>query len=349
MENLENVVIIGSGPAGLAAAIYAGRGMLKPLVIEGAVSGGQPTQTTEVENYPGFPSGVQGVDLVSGMRAQAERFGTKFIEGVVIKIKKESDKYFIICLDNDKVIYSRSVLVATGAEANWLGLRSEERLKGRGVSACATCDGFFFKNMAVAVIGGGDSAMEEAEFLTKYASKVFIVHRRDALRASKIMQEKVLNNPKIEVKLDREIIDFLGEDRVSGIKMKDNKTGKEEVLDVRGIFLAIGHTPSTKFLSGSGVIMDKKGYIYTADRAGFESANELKEKFEPKFRFQTNIKGLFAAGDCMDSMYRQIGTAVGMGIAAEIEIEKYLEENKDKGFVEKIGEIAKKAVQCCID
>ncbi|MCL5017160.1 MAG: NAD(P)/FAD-dependent oxidoreductase [Patescibacteria group bacterium] len=163
------------------------------------------------------------------------------------------------------------------------------------------------------------------------------------------MQEKVLNNPKIEVKLDREIIDFLGEDRVSGIKMKDNKTGKEEVLDVRGIFLAIGHTPSTKFLSGSGVIMDKKGYIYTADRAGFESANELKEKFEPKFRFQTNIKGLFAAGDCMDSMYRQIGTAVGMGIAAEIEIEKYLEENKDKGFVEKIGEIAKKAVQCCID
>ena len=327
-SDIKKVVIIGSGPAGLAAAIYAGRGLLDPLVIEGPIPGGQPTQTSEVENYPGFSVGMQGNDIASNMRLQAQKFGTTFLSGYVRKIEKK-DNLITITLDNGTTVLAEAIIVTTGANANWLGLESETRLRGLGVSACATCDGFFFRDKKVAVIGGGDSAMEEALFLTKYASRVYVIHRRDSFRASKIMQEKVFGNDKIEIKHNREIVEFIGEKILQKIKLKDTTSGVEEELPVDGAFLAIGHTPSTEFLAGSGVMLDKKGYILTSERVSFDGMTDVKDSFSPHYRYQTNIEGIFAAGDCMDYVYRQIGTAVGMGIAAEIEVEKYLETKKN--------------------
>ena len=325
---MEKLVIIGGGPAGLAAAIYAGRGLLNPVLVEGIEPGGQLMKTSEVDNYPGFPKGVLGVDLMKHMREQAERFNTKFISQNVSGIEKKND-IFVINFDDGKSLESETVLIATGAKSNWLGLKSEQRLIGSGVSSCATCDGFFFKDKKVVVIGGGDAAMEEADFLTKYASKVILIHRRDKFRASKIMQERIFKNEKVEIMFNKEVIEILGQDSVSGIKIKDTQSNKEETLEIDGVFLAIGHTPSTDFLAATGVLMDAKKYIYTTERVMFEQVNEIKDKFFPEFRYQTNVKGLFAAGDCVDHAYRQAGTAVGMGIAAQLEIEKYLTEKNN--------------------
>ncbi|HVX92952.1 MAG TPA: thioredoxin-disulfide reductase [Candidatus Dojkabacteria bacterium] len=324
-NNVEKIVIIGGGPAGLSAAVYASRSMLNPLVVEGATPGGQLTLTSEVENYPGFPNGVLGTELIKNIRTQAEKFGTRFITDNVITVKKESD-LFNLTLTNGNIIKSQSVLVATGADAKWLGLESEQRLRGKGVSACATCDGFFFKDKVIAVVGGGDSAMEEALFLTKFASRVYVIHRRSEFKASKIMQERVLNNEKIGVVWNKEVTEVLGENKVEGVKLKDTQDGTETTLELEGLFLAIGHTPSTAFLKETGVLIDDKGYIYTSDRVFMEDKADIQGQYNKTFRYMTNIPGLFAAGDCTDFVYRQAGTAVGMAIAAEIEVEKYLED-----------------------
>ncbi len=322
---IRELVIIGGGPAGLSAAIYASRGQLNPLVIEGIIPGGQLTQTTEVENYPGFPNGILGIELVKNFRDQAQKFGTEFISENVVSISKVND-VFKITISNDQVIESKTILVATGADAKWLGIESETRLKGKGVSGCATCDGFFFKDKTIAVIGGGDSAMEEAIYLTKFASKIYLIHRKDTFRASKIMQERVLNNEKVEIIWNSEVKEVLGDNFVSGLRIFNNKTNQESILELQGMFLAIGHTPSTSFLKDTGVNMDEKGYIYTYERVVFENMSELNNQYDSRFRYITNIPGLFAAGDCTDHMYRQAGTAIGMAIAAELEIEKYLEK-----------------------
>ncbi len=324
-NNVEKIVIIGGGPAGLSAAVYASRSMLNPLVVEGATPGGQLTLTSEVENYPGFPNGVLGTELIKNIRTQAEKFGTRFITDNVITVKKESD-LFNLTLTNGNIIKSQSVLVATGADAKWLGLESEQRLRGKGVSACATCDGFFFKDKVIAVVGGGDSAMEEALFLTKFASRVYVIHRRSEFKASKIMQERVLNNEKIGVVWNKEVTEVLGENKVEGVKLKDTQDGTETTLELEGLFLAIGHTPSTAFLKETGVLIDDKGYIFTSDRVFMEDKTDIQGQYNKTFRYMTNIPGLFAAGDCTDFVYRQAGTAVGMAIAAEIEVEKYLED-----------------------
>lgn len=292
------VTIIGGGPSGLSAAIYLARAGFSPLVIEGMPPGGQLTETTDVENYPGFPDGILGPDLISRFRAQAERFGTTFLTQNVTAIKKTDDS--LITVVEDQVIDSRSILIATGAQALWLGLPSEERLRGKGVSACATCDGFFFRGKTVAVVGGGDTAMEEALTLSKFASKLYLIHRRDTFRASKIMEERVRNNPKIELILSDEIVEVMGREKVEGVRLKSGKH-----YEVQGLFVAIGHRPATGFLKGSGVVTDEKGYI-TVDN------------------YATSIKGIFAAGDCVDHRYRQAATAVGMGVAASLEIQWYL-------------------------
>jgi thioredoxin reductase (NADPH) len=324
-NNIEKIVIIGGGPAGLSAGVYASRAMLNPLIIEGATPGGQLTLTSEVENYPGFPNGVLGTELIKNIRTQAEKFGSKFLTENVTSIKKEND-IFNLTLANGNVVKAQSVLVATGADAKWLNIESEQRLRGKGVSACATCDGFFFKDKVIAVIGGGDSAMEEALFLTRFAARVYVIHRRNEFKASKIMQERVLNHEKIGVVWNKDVIEVLGENKVEGIKMKDTQDGTESALELEGLFLAIGHVPSTAFLKETGVLMDDKGYIYTSDRVFMEDKLDIANQYTKEFRYMTNIRGLFAAGDCTDFVYRQAGTAVGMAIAAEIEIEKFLEE-----------------------
>ncbi|MFA6005792.1 MAG: thioredoxin-disulfide reductase [Patescibacteria group bacterium] len=344
---MENLIIIGGGPAGLAAATYAARANLKPLVIEGSVPGGQLTLTSDVENYPGFSKGILGPELVQEMKLQAERFGTRFISDSVQKI--ESDKRAKNVIVSSGTMYSaRVILVATGADARWLGLPSEQKLRGKGVSACATCDGFFFRNKVVAVLGGGDSAMEDALVLTRFATKVYVIHRRDSFRASKIMQERVLKHPKIEVILNAEVLEIVGEEKVTGIKLKipksENRNPKQALksedlkqlrnssfelrdLPLDGVFVAIGHTPATKFLEGSGVLLDPKQYIYTGARVAFELPEGVsREKFDKKFQYATSVDGIFAAGDCVDHVYRQAATAAGMGVAAELEIEKYLDE-----------------------
>jgi len=321
---MNKLVIVGGGPAGLSAAIYASRAQLKPIVIEGILPGGQLTQTSEVENYPGFPNGILGIELIKNFRDQAEKFGTQFISQNVLDITKENDT-FTLHLSNNEKIESKAVLIATGADAKWLNIESETRLKGKGVSGCATCDGFFFKDKTIAVIGGGDSAMEEALYLTKFASKIYLIHRRDTFRASKIMQERVLNHEKIEVLWNTEVQEVLGDNFVNGLRILNNQTNEERILELQGMFLAIGHTPSTSFLKNIGVNMDEKGYIYTYERVRYENMTELEKTYDSRYRYQTNINGLFAAGDCTDHIYRQAATALGMAIAAEIEIEKYLE------------------------
>lgn len=306
-----DVIIIGSGPAGLTAAIYAARANLNPLMIEGYASGGQLMITTEVENFPGFREGITGPDLIAELRAQAEKFGTGFITADVTKVnlKGEIKKVW----QDDTLYEAKSVIIATGATANLLGLESETKLMGRGVSACATCDGFFFKEKTICVIGGGDSAMEEGTFLTKFASKVYIIHRRDEFRASKIMVKKAKENPKIEFIMDSIPEKILGEERVEGIRLKNKKTGENSDLKLDGVFIAIGHTPSTKLFEGH-VDLDPKGYIIT-----------LPDKAKAT---HTGIPGVFACGDVQDSTYRQAITAAGSGCQAALDCEKYLEKLK---------------------
>lgn len=302
------VVIIGSGPAGLTAALYAGRADLAPIVFEGPEPGGQLTTTTDVENFPGYPQGVMGPQLMQDLREQATRFGADCRWGVVTDIDM-SKRPFRLVVDEENELFAESVIVATGASAKWLGLPSEQRLRGKGVTACATCDGAFFRNQHVIVIGGGDTAMEEATFLTKFASKVTIIHRRDEFRASKVMQQRVFDNPKIEVKWDSTVDEVLGDPVVQGVRLKNLKTGALEVLeDVTGVFLAIGHKPNTDLFKGV-IDMDETGYIKTLGKSSY-----------------TNVPGVFACGDAQDHVYRQAITAAGSGCMAAIDAERWLEE-----------------------
>jgi thioredoxin reductase (NADPH) len=302
---MRNVVIIGSGPAGLTAAVYAARANLAPLLIEGWQSGGQLTTTTEVENYPGFAKGIMGPELMKEMRAQAERFGTEFLTGDVSGIDLKQRPFGIV-IDGEQTIQAKTVIVATGASAIQIGLPNEKRLTGHGVSTCATCDGFFFRGKELVVVGGGDSAMEEATFLTKFATKVSIVHRRDKLRASKIMQDRAMKNEKISFVWNSVVEDVLGDAVVTGIRLKNVVTGKTVELSCAGVFVAIGHRPNTALFAGQ-LDMDAKGYLITKNGTA------------------TSTPGVFAAGDVQDSKYRQAVTAAGSGCMAAIDAEHYLE------------------------
>ena len=303
---LENLIIIGSGPAGYTAGLYSARANLSPILFEGIESGGQLMLTTDVENYPGFKDGIMGPDLMSEFKVQAEKFGTKILPHNVISVKKTNEG-FEVSTNADSFI-TRAVIISTGASAKWLGVDGEERLQGYGVSACATCDGFFFKDKVVSVIGGGDSAMEEALFLTKFAKKVYVVHRRDSFRASAIMQERVLNHEKIEVLWSREVKQINGEESVSSLDLVSSTEEGDLNIDLDGVFVAIGHTPNVDFLDGL-VELDEKGYIKT----GFTTATS------------TSLDGVFAAGDVADSIYRQAVTAAGTGCQAAIDAERWLE------------------------
>lgn len=303
---MHNVIIIGSGPAGLTAAVYAARANLSPLLIEGWQSGGQLTTTTEVENYPGFAKGILGPELMKEMRAQAERFGTGFLTGDVSAVDFTT-RPFTITVDGERTIEAKTVIIATGASAIQIGLPNEKRLTGHGVSTCATCDGFFFRGKELVVVGGGDSAMEEAAFLTKFATKVSIVHRRDKLRASKIMQDRALKNEKIAFIWNSVVEDILGTDVVTGVRLKNVVTGKTSDLTCAGVFVAVGHRPNTALFAGQ-LDMDQKGYIRTHDGTA------------------TSVPGVFAAGDVQDSKYRQAVTAAGSGCMAAIDAERFLEE-----------------------
>lgn len=302
---MQSVVIIGSGPAGLTAGIYTARANLAPLLIEGWQSGGQLTTTTEVENYPGFAKGIMGPDLMKDMRAQAERFGTEFLTGDVSAVNFAT-RPFSITIDGDRTVQSKTVIIATGASAIPIGVPNEQRLTGHGVSTCATCDGFFFRGKQLVVVGGGDSAMEEATFLTKFATNVSIVHRRDKLRASKIMQDRAMNNEKISFVWNSIVEDILGADVVTGVRLRNVVTGKSIDMPCAGVFVAIGHRPNTALFSGQ-LDLDGKGYIRTHNGTA------------------TSVPGIFAAGDVQDSTYRQAVTAAGSGCMAAIDAERFLE------------------------
>lgn len=308
MEDVRNTIIIGSGPAGLTAALYAARAELKPLLFAGLTVGGQLSQTSEVENFPGFIHGIQGPELMDNMLKQAERFGTEIKYENVTGVDFSS-KPFTVRAESGEY-RAHTVIIATGAEANWLGVPNEQRLRGKGVSACATCDGFFFRDKDVVVAGGGDSAMEEANFLTKFAKQVTLVHRRDEFKASKIMLNRAKNNPKIKFVPNATITDILGEATVEGVKIKHNDSGEEEVIAAQGFFAAIGHTPTTKIFREAGVETDEKGYIKVHN-----STN-------------TNIEGVFVGGDVNDPRYRQAISAAGMGCMAALDVEKYLAERE---------------------
>ncbi|MBX3329203.1 MAG: thioredoxin-disulfide reductase [Nitrospira sp.] len=302
---MHNVVIIGSGPAGLTAAIYAARANLAPLLIEGWQAGGQLTTTTEVENYPGFAKSIMGPELIKEMRSQAERFGTVFKTGDVTSVDLQT-RPFKVVVDGEKTLGTKTLIIATGASPITLGLSNEKRLWGYGVSSCATCDGFFFKGKELVVVGGGDSAMEEATFLTKFATKVSVVHRRDKLRASKIMQDRAMKNEKIAFVWNSVVEDVLGQDVVTGVRIRNVITGKVWDLHCAGFFLAIGHRPNTTLFTGQ-LKMDGAGYILTNHGTA------------------TNVSGVFAAGDVQDSHYRQAITAAGTGCMAAIDAERFLE------------------------
>ena len=303
---MREVIIIGSGPAGLTAALYAARADLKPLVIEGLEAGGQLMLTTAVDNYPGFRDGIMGPELMAEMRAQAERFGTTFVKGDITKVDVASSPFTVTT--SAESYQARALIIATGASAQLLGLPSEQTLMGHGVSSCATCDGYFFRDKPIVVVGGGDSAMEEATFLTKFASHVTVVHRRDTLRASKIMQEKAFDNPKISFELDTVVDEVRDVEQgvVTGVVLRNVKNDTIRQIEVDGVFVAIGHTPNTKLVAGQ-VDLDANGYIVT--RRGTE----------------TSVPGVFACGDVQDHVYRQAVTAAGSGCMAAIDAERYLE------------------------
>ena len=302
---VEKVVIIGSGPAGLTAAVYAARARLDPLMIEGMERGGQLMLTTDVENYPGFPDGIMGPELMDNMRKQAERFGTRILSSDVTRVDL-LERPFSVWVGED-LYRSDSIIISTGASARWLGIPGEERLRGFGVSACATCDGFFFREKALAVVGGGDSAMEESLFLTKFASSVTIIHRRDQFRASRIMAERALEHPQIDVIWDSTVEEVLGDDLVTGLRIRNLTTSEERDLGVDGMFVAIGHDPNTNIFQDQ-LELDAAGYIVT----------------EPGLS-RTSIDGVFAGGDVVDHVYRQAVTAAGMGCQAAIDAERWLE------------------------
>jgi thioredoxin reductase (NADPH) len=307
MAQHERLVIIGSGPAGYTAALYAARANLTPMLIEGMQPGGQLTITTEVENYPGFVEGIMGPELMERMKGQAERFGTRFVPGEVTKVDL-SARPFRIWTDSGEIT-AHALIVATGASAKWLGIPSEKAYQGRGVSACATCDGFFFRGVDVAVVGGGDTALEEATFLTKYASKVYVVHRRSELRASKVMQERARKNPKIEFLWNQAVDEVLGDGKaVTGLRLRSTKDGSTSEIKVQGFFLAIGHEPNTGVFKGQ-LEMNDVGYLAVKS---------------PSTR--TSREGVFAAGDVADPNYRQAVTAAGSGCAAAIDAERWLGE-----------------------
>ncbi len=308
-QDIKKIVIIGAGPAGYTAAIYAARAGNEPTLIEGLSPGGQLMITTDIENFPGFAEPIPGPELMMAMRTQAERVGAEIISDVVESVDL-SKRPFTVRTQRGEIL-ARTLIVATGAEAKWLGLDTEEKFKGRGVSACATCDGFFFKNRKVAVIGGGDTACEEANYLTNHASEVFLVHRREEFRASQIMVDRALNHPKITAKLNKVLVEVLGDDMgVTGIKLKDTQTGEIEQIDLDGVFIAIGHQPSADFL-GDLIKKDTVGYLIT----------------EPGST-KTSVKGVFAAGDVQDSKFRQAVTAAGTGCMAAIEAGHLLDEER---------------------
>jgi thioredoxin reductase (NADPH) len=306
-----DVVIIGSGPTGDTAAIYASRAMLKTLILSGIQEGGQLTTTTEVENFPGFPKGISGPQLMLDMKVQAERFGA-VVKIESVRVVKRSGKQFSIITDS-ATYETKSVIITTGASAMYLGLPSEKVFAGKGVSACATCDGFFFKGKEVVVVGGGDTAMEEATFLTKFATKVTILHRREEFRASPIMLEHAKKDPKITFLTNKIIEEIVGDTSVNGVRIKDVKTAKVETYPTQGVFLAIGHKPSTEFLKGV-VDLDNKGYI---------PGHGLMNRGD--YHTATNVPGIFAAGDCVDFQYRQAVVAAGMGCMAALDVQKWLE------------------------
>ena len=303
---MSDVIIVGSGPAGLTAALYAARANLEPLLIEGLEAGGQLMLTTAVENYPGFRDGIMGPELMAEMRAQAERFGTRFVSGDITKV--EVGKAPIVVTTSEQSYQAQALIIATGASARLLGLSSERVLMGHGVSTCATCDGYFFREKPIVVVGGGDSAIEEATFLTKFASHVTVVHRRDSLRASKIMQEKAFANPKISFEWDSVVDEIADPGRgvVTGIVLRNVRTEQTKTLDVDGVFVAIGHTPNTGLFAGQ-IELDENGYIV------------------PHGGARTSVPGVFAAGDVQDHVYRQAITAAGSGCMAAIDAERYVE------------------------
>ena len=306
MSEIHDVVIVGSGPAGYTAAIYAARAQLSPILYEGSVTaGGALMNTTDVENFPGFPEGVMGPELMDSLRKQAERFGTKLITDDIVSMDLAGDVKTLKD-GSGNTLQAKAVILATGSAYKEIGLTNEKRLSGRGVSWCATCDGFFFREKVIAVVGGGDSAMEEANFLTRFASKVFVIHRRDSLRASKIMVERATANPKIEFIWNTEVIDVLGEDKVTGLKLRNLVSGDESEKDFDGLFVAIGHLPRSELLVNQ-IDLDGEGYVKVDGRST-----------------RTNQKGVFACGDLVDHTYRQAITAAGSGCQAALDAERFL-------------------------